>query len=100
MSKIFTKMIEQEQQLACAYGHNQRIITVALDSNIPQSQRLYCEQCLDTAEGYSKLLSYKKVVSLIQEELKKKAEYVEKLIYFNYSKLNSQLILFQVQNQA
>ncbi|CAD8214493.1 unnamed protein product [Paramecium pentaurelia] len=74
-------MIEQEQQLTCAYCHHQRIITVALDSDIPQSQRLYCEKCLDTAEGY------KKVVNLIEEKLKKKAEYVEKLIYFNYSKI-------------
>lgn len=34
MSKILPKMIEKEEQLVCAYGHNQRIINVALDSSL------------------------------------------------------------------
>lgn len=65
MSRIFTKRVEADNKLVCAYGHNQKIINVALDINLPKDKRLYCVECLEMADVNSNLLPFRKVGTII-----------------------------------
>ncbi|CAD8199252.1 unnamed protein product [Paramecium octaurelia] len=75
-----SKMIELEEQFNCSQNHKQPILMVLLDKNLKREERLLCAICMENIEAETKIIGFKKVLQLIEENQKNKAENIQSLI--------------------
>ncbi|CAD8189295.1 unnamed protein product [Paramecium octaurelia] len=74
------KMIELEEQLNCSKNHKQPIQIVILEKNLKREEHLLCSICLENFESDTKIIGFKKVLQMIQENQKKQEENKQRLI--------------------
>ncbi|CAD8187994.1 unnamed protein product [Paramecium octaurelia] len=75
-----SKMIELEEQFKCSKNHNQPILMVLLDKQLKREERLLCTICMENLEEETKMIGFKKVLKMIQENQKYKVENLQRLI--------------------
>ncbi|CAD8132499.1 unnamed protein product [Paramecium octaurelia] len=78
-----TKMIELEEQLDCSKNHKQPIQMVILDKKLMREEHLLCSICLENFESDTKIIGFKKVLKMIQENQKNQVENIQRLIEFD-----------------
>ncbi|CAD8160165.1 unnamed protein product [Paramecium octaurelia] len=81
-------MIEKIEEFVCSMNHNLPIQLVICDKNIEKNKRLLCNKCMDSAQDQlNNVMSFKQVVSQIQENQKRKQEQVNYFIMMNIQQI-------------
>ncbi|CAD8183805.1 unnamed protein product [Paramecium pentaurelia] len=83
------KIIENEKDLQCAMKHELPVLMVNLNPNLQSNQRLLCEKCLYYFESDAKMIGFKKIIQMIEENKKKSFDNCENLIKLNINKVQS-----------
>ncbi|CAD8055991.1 unnamed protein product [Paramecium sonneborni] len=88
---IQSKMIEKEMELECSMNHKRPIEMVIWDKNLEKDKRFLCKECLDDnqEQNLNSLISFEKLIQLIEEYQKKKLEYVDSLITMNIKQIQT-----------
>ncbi|CAD8131304.1 unnamed protein product [Paramecium sonneborni] len=84
-----SKMIENEKVLQYALNHQLPIVQVLLNSSIPKEQRLLCTECLDNADFEGKVIGFKKIIQMIEEQQNQKMNLMESMIIQNIKQVES-----------
>ncbi|CAK61924.1 unnamed protein product (macronuclear) [Paramecium tetraurelia] len=74
------QMIENEKDVDCSMKHQTPISMVVLDPKVEKNKRFLCQKCLDYFESDVKMIGFKKLIQIIEENKKKQLEHLENAI--------------------
>ncbi|CAD8127568.1 unnamed protein product [Paramecium sonneborni] len=77
---IQQQMIELGKQLNCRENHNQPIHMVIFDKKLKGQESLLCNICMETFESDSKMIGFKKVLQMIEDNQNSTVDNIQKVI--------------------
>ncbi|CAD8116024.1 unnamed protein product [Paramecium sonneborni] len=94
-----SKMIENEKTLQCCLKHQLPIVSVILNPQLLKLQRLLCNQCSNNVDTLANVVSFEKIIQMIEQQQNQKLHLIETMIIQNIKKIESfQNLIIQMKS--